>query len=552
MASNRLIYIPLGGAGEIGMNMYVYGYGPRGRERLIVVDIGVCFSDVEQTPGIDLIMPDFSWLDERRDRIEAVFLTHAHEDHIGAVPFFLEKFPVDVYARPFTYEIVTRKLEDRGLDNSRLVLAKQMPEKLPAGPFRVGYLPISHSVPQSSSLVIDCPAGRLLHTGDIKIDETPVVGEPFDADLWSKFVPAGVMAAFSDSTNIHVKQSGRSEASVGTALPELFAGAQGAVFATSFASNIARVQQIAKAGQHCGRSVVLLGRAMNEMIDAALSCGMINGFPPTVSVEHARDIPDRHLLYIATGSQGEPRSATSHLANGKYRGIQVGEGDLFLFSSKTIPGNERSVSRVVNKLSQKGVQIVDESAGDYHVSGHANLPDLGRLYDLIQPKLVVPVHGEHRHLASHAEFARKRGTESIVVENGEVLDVLARRVIPQESGVAGRIYLDGKVLFDSQEVVLRARKRMAREGSVSLSVVVINGRVNRGNVQTVLHGLPVSEIANPEKAISREVEKDLYSFNWIGQRSKSKLEKSIETSARRAVQKMFGKRPIIGVSIHWC
>ena len=402
MSTERLIYLPLGGAGEIGMNAYVYGYGPADNERLILVDLGVTFPDMDTTPGVDLIFPDMSWLIERRDRLEAVFITHAHEDHVGAIGHFFGELDVPVYARAFTANIARRKMAEHGHGEEKVKTVSAYPERVEAGPFNVSFVPVSHSIPESSGLLIESAGGRVFHTGDFKIDHEPIVGEPFDEALWEEISKGGIKAMVCDSTNIFSKSAGRSESELGGNIEALVKSAENMVVATTFASNVARVKTLAEAGERAGRSICLMGRAMRRMVEASVETGVLSSFPKVVSIEDARSIPRESLMLLVTGSQGERRAASAQLARGKFNGISLKEGDMFLFSSKTIPGNERGVISIINQFSEKGVDVVDDNDGQYHVSGHANGPDLEALHDLLKPKMLVPMHGEHRHLRAHA------------------------------------------------------------------------------------------------------------------------------------------------------
>ncbi|MGA0924101.1 MAG: ribonuclease J, partial [Lutimaribacter sp.] len=367
MSSARLIYLPLGGAGEIGMNCYVYGYGPQDQERLIVVDLGVTFPDMDGTPGVDLILPDVAWLEARKTQIEAVFITHAHEDHLGAVGHLFERLGAPtVYARAFTAHLARQKLGEYGFSDKVVKTVSAWPETVKAGPFTVGFLPISHSIPESSGLVIDSPDGRIVHTGDFKLDRAPIVGEAWDPELWGAVAAHGVKALVCDSTNVFSPEPGRSESSIGGDIETLIADARGMVVATTFASNVARLKTLAEAGQRAGRSVCLMGRAMRRMIEAAVATGVLKDFPSVISPEDVGHLPRENVMLLVTGSQGERRAASAQLANGKYQGVSLKDGDLFLFSSKTIPGNERGVIRIMNQLSEMGVDVVDDNSGRYH------------------------------------------------------------------------------------------------------------------------------------------------------------------------------------------
>ena len=551
MAIDRLIYMPLGGAGEIGMNAYVYGYGPPGAERLILVDLGVTFPDMDGTPGVDLILPDIAWLRENADRLEAVFITHAHEDHVGAVGHYAGLLDVPVHARVFTANIARRKLEDAGLSTDILRIAAPWPAQVQAGPFKVGFLPISHSIPESAGLVIDSPAGRVVHTGDFKLDETPIVGEAFDATLWAEVAEGGVQALVCDSTNVFSPHPGRSEATIAPAIRMLIAEAEGLVAATTFASNVARLKTLATAARSAGRSVVLLGRAMRRMVEAAVESGVLTDFPPVISPEQAQEVPRQNLMILATGSQGEMRAATAQLSRGKYLGLELKEGDTFLFSSKTIPGNERGVIRIMNALSIKGVDVVDDHVGDYHVSGHANRPDLERMHALMRPKMLVPMHGEHRHLREHAGLGEKAGIPSIVAVNGTMLDLTGDVPMVAEYVDTGRTYLDGSVLIGALDGVVRDRLRMAMNGHVMITLIVDEEDELLGDPWCDIRGLP--ETGTSKVPLVEVLEADLGQFlgraNPKTLADDDALDEALRRIVRQTAQTEIGKRPEVTVVI---
>ncbi len=551
MSGERLIYLPLGGAGEIGMNAYVYGYGRPGKERLILIDLGVTFPDMDGTPGVDLIMPDIAWLRENADRLEAIFVTHAHEDHVGAVALLHRDLGVPVHARAFTANIARAKMEERGGDPDAVRTASPWPETVQAGPFRVGFVPVSHSIPESAALVIDSPGGRVVHSGDFKIDPTPVVGEAFDRAVFAEIGRGGVRALVCDSTNVFSPAPGRSEADLAPALEELIAGAGGMVVATTFASNVARLKTLAEAGRRAGRSVVLLGRAMRRMIEAAVETGVLADFPPVVSAEDAQEIPRENLLVLATGSQGERRAAVAQLARGKYQGFEVGEGDLFLFSSKTIPGNERSVIRIINQLSEKGVDVVDDCNGRYHVSGHANRPDLEEVHRLLRPQMLIPMHGEHRHLREHARLAEAAGLQSVVAVNGMMIDLSGNAPSVAEYVETGRSYLDGTVRIGALDGIVRDRIRMALNGHVIVTVILDEEDEPLGDAWCDLMGLP--EKGSSQAPLIELLEAELTQFlmraNPKTLASDERLEESLRRIVRQTAQAEIGKRPEVTVVI---
>ena len=551
MSSQRLIYLPLGGAGEIGMNAYVYGYGAPGNERLILVDLGVAFPDMDGSPGVDLIMPDITWLKERADQLEAVFITHAHEDHIGAISHFYNDLGAPVYARAFTANLARGKMAEFGLPDEAVTTASPWPETIKAGPFSVGFLPISHSIPESAGLVIDSPAGRVIHSGDFKLDPEPVVGEAFDPVLWAEVAKPGVRALICDSTNVFSPNPGRSEAELAKPIEELVLAADGMVVATTFASNVARLKTLAEAADRAGRSIVLLGRAMRRMVEAAIETGVLKSFPKVVSPEEAGEIPRENLMLLVTGSQGERRAASAQLARGKYRGMELKAGDLFLFSSKTIPGNERGVIRIMNQLSEKGVDVVDDRGGLYHVSGHANRPDLERLHEIVKPQMLVPMHGEHRHLREHSRLAEARGMQSIVAVNGMMLDLSGNAPTVAEYVETGRTYLDGSVKIGALDGIVRDRIRMALNGHMVVSVILDEEDEPIDGAWVDIKGLAETGLSNA--GLVEVLEEDLGQFLGRAKRSTltddDKLEEGLRRVARQSTQNEIGKKPEVTVVI---
>ncbi len=548
---NRLIYLPLGGAGEIGMNCYVFGYGPEGKERLIVVDLGVTFPDMDGSPGVDLIMPDITWAAENADRIEAIFITHAHEDHVGALGHLWPRLKAPVYARPFTAAIATLKMEEQGQPLDVIRVVKPRPEVVEAGPFKVQFVPVSHSIPESSSLIIDTPAGRIVHTADFKLDGTPIVGEPFNPEEWYRIAreAGGVKVLTCDSTNVFSPLPGRSEATLADPLSELIAAQEGMVVATTFASNVARLKTLAEAGRAAGRSVCLLGRAMKKMITAAVETGVLTDFPAIIPPEEAVEVPRGNLMLIVTGSQGERRAASAQLARGKYLGLEMKEGDTFLFSSKTIPGNERGVIRVMNAFSEMGVDVIDDHNGLYHVSGHANRPDLEAVHDLLAPKILLPMHGEHRHLREHCRIGIAKGIAAELAINGTMVDLTGNEPEVVEFIEAGRTYLDGSVLIGAMDGVVRDRIRMALNGHVLATVILDEEDQPLGEAWVEIMGL--SETARSGASLVERIEGELNEFlDTAGDkvlRNDDKMEEAIKRIVRQVSMEEVGKKPEVTV-----
>ncbi|NKX44361.1 ribonuclease J [Roseicyclus persicicus] len=548
---NRLIYLPLGGAGEIGMNCYVYGYGPADQERLIVVDLGVAFPDMDGQPGVDLILPDVAWLEARRDRIEAIFITHAHEDHVGAVGHLWGRLRAPVHCRPFTALHAIRKMEEAGHSTDHVKTAPVWPGKVEAGPFTVQFAPVSHSIPEASALVIDTPAGRIVHSGDFKIDRDPVVGEPFDPELWAQIGQDGVLGYVCDSTNVFTRTPGRSESQLPAPIGELVAGAKGMVVATTFASNIARLKTLAEAAVANGRSVCLMGRAMKRMVTAGEESGVLRGFPRTLSPEEASEVPRENLMLIVTGSQGERRAASAALSRGSYLGLEMKEGDMFLFSSKTIPGNEVAVARIKNALAEKGVDVIDDSHGFYHVSGHANRPDLEAMHDILRPRILIPNHGEYRHLREHAQLALSKGMTGIVAANGSMVELSGNAPRIVEFIEVSKTYLDGAAFVGALDGVIRDRMKLALNGLVAVALIVDEDDVLLEDSWVALRGLPetAGNGADLAEMIEDELAEAMPRFDGKTVNDDDRLEEAVRRVVRNLCLTEIGKKPEVTVLI---
>ncbi len=546
----RLIYLALGGAGEIGMNMYVYGYGPAGAERLILVDVGVTFPKMESSPGVDLIMADPAWVQARADRLEGIFITHAHEDHVGALGHLFPRLKAPIHARRFTAAIAQNKMERAGQDTGMVRQAQPWPHMVHAGPFQVGFVPVSHSIPECSSLLIETPAGRILHSADFKVDRTPIVGEPFDDGQFRAIGDLGIRALTCNSTNVFSPHPGRSEATLQGPITELIRSAEGMVVATTFASNVARLKTLAEAGRAAGRQIVVLGRAMNTMLKTARTAEVLDSFPPTIDVLDADSVPRNKLMVLATGSQGERRAASAQLAVGKYMGLELKAGDTFLFSSKTIPGNEVSVAYILNQLSEKGVKTVEDDER-YHVSGHPNRPDLVAMHDLVRPEFVVPMHGEHRHLSTHADLARELGRPGIVAPNGAMVELAPGTPRIVETVETGRVYLDGSQLIGAMDGIVRERIRIALRGLVTVSILIDERGKPLGGSWVEMRGLPDAPRLRDGLAgtLEAEVDRDMARMKPADLADDDTLEERVGRIVSRLCNEQIGKKPVVQVMI---
>lgn len=549
----RLIYLPLGGAGEIGMNMYLYGYGLPGKEAFILIDIGVTFPDMNTTPGVDLIMADTTFIEKNKKRLLGIFITHAHEDHIGALGHLFSRFEAPIYCREFSAQIAFSKLAKVGNDGREVTTVKGFPDSVVLDPFKISFIPISHSIPESSSLLIETPIGTIVHTGDFKIDKTPVLGDSFNEELLLKVKKQNILALVCDSTNVFSKHPGRSEQSLELEITKLLKSQSGAVVATTFASNVARLLTLAKCAHAAGRSVLVIGRAMQTMISIASSLGLMKDFPPTISVEDSLSIPRSNLFILATGSQGEGRAASAQLSRDKYMDIVLEKGDCFLFSSKTIPGNELSVGKIINQLMEREINVVDEQSDRYHVSGHANRPDLETLHRILNPKLIIPMHGEHRHMREHHNLVQSNGGRSIIVPNGSLLEIESdgnARIVDEIT--TGRIYLDGGKLISSVDGIVKTRLQMASRGHISVSVLLEKNIILNEGIWIKSKGLPnsINHADEFDALLEESIEMEL---SLLGDRElydDDLLENRIQRVINKVCQKAIGKKPVTTIFIN--
>jgi ribonuclease J len=483
-SNDDFAFVPLGGTGEIGMNFNLY----RCRERWLAVDCGIGFAG-PAVPEAEILVPDPGFIAARRAALLGLVITHAHEDHIGAVAHLWPRLRCPVYATPFAAAMLRRKLAEAQL------LAEVTLHIVPPGgeidlaPFRLRLIPVAHSIPEAQALAIETPAGLILHTGDWKLDPTPLVGPPTDEAALAALGERGVLAMICDSTNAMVEGHSGSEAEVRRNLAALIRDMTGRIAVTCFASNVARIESVALAARAAGRSVALVGRSLRNLDAAARASGYFATLPPFLSEDAAEEIPDDNLLLLITGSQGEPRSALARIAADTHPRIAFGEGDTVLFSSRVIPGNERAIGLVQDNLVRRGVRVMTEADHMVHVSGHPARDELRRLYRLVRPRYAVPVHGEWRHLTAHAELAREMGARPILIEDGDVLTFGPGEPAVNESVPVGRFAVDGKRLVPLAGVVMAARRQMLRDGVVVASLAVDQAGRLRGRAQISAPGL---------------------------------------------------------------
>jgi len=542
---DELVLLPLGGAGEIGMNFNAYGYGPPDDKKWIVVDCGVLFGRETSTPGVDLIMPDIRFLAERRENVLAIVLTHAHEDHIGAVAHLWPMLRCPVYATPFTATLIEGKLEEAGLLERVRVKRVALGGKLALGPFAIEYVSITHSIPEPNALAIRTGLGTVVHTGDWKLDPDPLLGEVTNANALAKLGDEGVLALVCDSTNALVSGESGSEASVRDSLTALIGTLKGRVAVTAFASNVARLDTVAKAARKHGREIALVGRAMQKMVQAARDNGYLKDFPRTLDEVDAAQLPPSRVLYLCTGSQGEPRAALSRIAAGDHPHVSLGPGDAVIFSSRIIPGNELGIYELHNKLAALGVEILSADDHFVHVSGHPAREELAQMYRWTRPQIAVPVHGELRHMSEHARLARSlQVPQAVVISNGQMLRLAPGRAEIIDETPSGRVHLDGRVLVEEGAGFARARRALGMAGMIAVTLV-LDGKGRAAADPTIL----IEGIPEPVHAAVRTAVDEALSRHNPKRTDDDDLKESVRRAARRAAADAWGKKPVTRVEV---
>ncbi len=547
-AIGDLAFLPLGGTGEIGMNLNLYRCKtPRG-DRWLAVDCGIGFGGAEH-PEVDVMMPDPVFIAERRDALLGLVITHAHEDHIGAVAHLWPQLRCPVYATPFAASVLKRKLGEAGLINQVKLHVIPTGGAIDLTPFKLQFIRMSHSIPESQALVIDTPYGLLLHTGDWKLDPTPLLGPPSDEAALAALGERGVLAMICDSTNAMVEGHSGSEADVRRSLSALIRGIKrGRVAVTCFASNVARMESIAIAARDAGRSTALVGRSLRNMDAAARECGYLKGLPPFLTEDDVDDVSDDRLVIIATGSQGEGRSALSRIAMDTHPRVALGEGDTVIFSSRMIPGNERAIGTVQDHLVRRGVHLMTDADHMVHVSGHPARDELRRLYALVKPKYAVPVHGEWRHLSAHAELARELGVIPTLMEDGDILSLTGGPPEIVDSAPVGRMVLDGPRLVPLKGEVMNARRRMLYNGVVLASLAVDEAGRPRGKTKLSAPGLFEADDDESDRVIY-EFTQTVTDLPASIRKDDAALLEAAKTALRRALGRRLQKRPLVDVHL---
>ena len=539
---DELLFLALGGSGEIGMNANLYGC----RGKWVMVDLGVTFAD-QQYPGIELVLPDLSFIEERREDLLGIVLTHGHEDHIGAVPYLAADLGVPLYATPFTAGLVAGKLEEEGLLGDVELNVVENGGTVELGDFSFRYVPLAHSIAEGNGLLIETPFGRVFHTGDWKLDSDPLIGQPASPETLRKIGDDGVLALVCDSTNVFNPRQSGSEAEVRDGLMQVVSEASGRVVVTTFASNVARLQTLGQVAKASGRQLCLAGRSLDRIVAVAKANGYLHDLPPLIDWDRAMELPGREVMILATGGQGEARAALARMAESSHP-IKLREDDLVIFSSKEIPGNEIAIGRVQNAFAARNIRMVTEKQAHIHVSGHPGRPELLAMYEWLRPRVLVPVHGEVRHMVEQARLGRAHGIEQAVVQkNGDMV-----RLAPGPAQVigfehVGRLVLDGEVILPADGASVNERRRLAFNGHVSVAVSRDKTGRLAGSPQIRLQGVPLEEDRDAFLAEARE--EAAKAVTAAGGMDEEALRERVRLVVRRAATRWTGKKPIVDVLI---
>ncbi|MET0648003.1 MAG: ribonuclease J [Pyrinomonadaceae bacterium] len=542
--------MPLGGVGEFGCNCMAVRYG----DDMILVDTGMGFPQ-ETAYGVDVEVPDFDYLEKYRENIIAVVITHGHEDHIGAVPYVLKKFNVPLYASHFTMGLIESKLEEHGILGDVLLHRVEPRDRVEIGEFEVEFIRVSHSLIDCFALAINTPIGTLIHTGDYKVDETPVIGEPIDLRTLRRYGQEGVLALTSDSTNATVPGRTPSERAVIPDFEEIFSEAEGRIFVATFASSIHRLQIVIDVAQQFDRKVCVLGRSMIKNVEIAERLGYLDLHEGMlVSLQQAKKLPAGEIVYLVTGSQGEPRAALSQLSNGSYKGLTISDGDTVILSARIIPGNERSISRLIGEIYKRGAAIIDEKRRLIHVSGHASQEDIRIMTEAVRPEFVIPVHGEYRMLYRHKEFLKNHcdfpEANIVLIENGDVLELEPGRAKVVSKREVGRTFIDESGFEEIDGEVVRERRQLAYDGVVTPVVTIdeesgeLEGEpevVARGVLGLDGNGGSAALLSDMRRVVTAAVE----AASRDERRDSTVLKERVRLELKRYIQKQTGAKPVI-------
>ena len=547
---DEFLFCPLGGSGEIGMNMNLFGYGQPGDHKWIMVDIGVTFAD-DTVPGIDLIYPDPGFIQERKDNLLGIVLTHAHEDHIGAVAHLWPKFKCKLYATPFTAVLIREKFREKNIDITNDLQIVELNGKVNLNPFEIEYITLTHSILEPNGLRIQTPAGIVLHTGDWKVDPNPLIGAEINSKRLKEIGDEGVLAMICDSTNVFSAGRSGSELDVRKSMLNIMSRLKKRIIITSFASNVARMESAFYCAEKTGRQISLVGRSMHRIYKAARQCGYLKNTIEPIDPREAKNFAREKIVYLCTGSQGEPMGAMMRISNYTHPDVFIEKGDAVIFSSKIIPGNEKKLYKLHNQLVKDGIEVISEESEFIHVSGHPNREDLKDMYDWVKPKCIIPVLGEHRHMIEHIAFAKEMQVPYPVrVENGDIVK-LAPGDYPEvyDKAPSGRLYLDGNVSVEENSQSIKDRKNLGSNGYLEITILITPKGNIHNNPIINFRGLPIYETDEFIYLLEEEIEKTAKTFNMGNKSQRHNLIDALKIAARKYTKEKTGKRPFTNINL---
>ena len=550
MKKEEFIFCPLGGSGEIGMNMNLYAYGNPENRKWIIVDIGVTFAD-DTIPGIDLIYPDPSFIVDKKDDLLGLVLTHAHEDHIGAIAHIWPQLLCDIYATPFTGVLIKEKFKEKKINIGNKLKIIELNGNIQLGPFKIEFVTLTHSILEPNGLSIETPVGTVLHTGDWKCDPNPLIGETVNEKKLKEIGDQGVLAMICDSTNVFNLGRSGSELDVRKSLLKIMGNKQKRIIITSFASNVARMESVFYCAEKIGRQISLVGRSMHRIYKAAKQCGYLKNLIKPIDRREAKKISREKIVHLCTGSQGEPNGAMTRISNYIHPDVLIESGDAVIFSSKIIPGNERKLYKLHNQLVKNGVEVISEENEFVHVSGHPNQEDLKDMYNWIKPKSVIPVHGEHRHMKEQINFANEMQVPfPVQVENGDIV-----RLSPgdkphvYDKAPSGRLCVDGNISIEEDSAFIKERKNIANNGIIEVTIIISSKGSLHNKPLLTFKGLPVFEKDDFKYGLEEEIEKTAKTSSLKNVKQEENLIEALKRSCRKYSKEKTGKKPITNINV---
>ncbi len=544
------MFCPLGGSGEIGMNMNLFAYGKPDNQKWIIVDVGVTFAD-DTVPGVDIIYPDPGFIIDKKDDLLGIILTHAHEDHIGAIAHVWPKLKCKIYATPFTSVLITEKFKEKKIDITGFLKVVDLNSTVNLDPFKIEFVTLTHSILEPNGLRIQTPVGNILHTGDWKCDPDPLIGENINSERLKEIGNEGVLAMICDSTNVFSAGRAGSELDVRKNLLKVFERLKKRIIVTSFASNVARMESVFYCAEKTGRHISLVGRSMHRIFKAARQCGYLKNVIDPIDSRDAKNISREKIVYLCTGSQGEPMGAMNRIVKYTHPDVYIERNDAVVFSSKIIPGNEKKLYKLHNNLVKEGIEVISEDNEYIHVSGHPNREDLRDMYNWIKPKAVIPVHGEHRHMIEHIEFAKEMQVKyPVQVENGDIVKLYpGEKPEVYDKAPSGRVYLDGNVAVEEDSRSIKERRNISSNGFLEATIMITpKGNIHNKPLVT-FRGLPVYENDEFIYGLEEEIERTIKTFSLNNTKQQDNLIDALKITCRKFSKEKTGKKPLTNINL---